>query len=134
MAVFHAREDALMSVIAHIEARCTEFGLPYDSIHRLVLVAEELFLNAIRHGGAGEAEHASVQVELNCTGVEVELLFADAGIAYDPFDRVSDTTLLRVLAERREGGLGVVLVQGLAVRHEYRREQGRNLIRLWLAV
>lgn len=134
MASFHAREDALMCVIAHAENRCLEFGLAHAPIQRVVLVLEELFLNAVKHGRSGDSADPSIQVEVGLAEGQIELLFEDGGIAYDPFQRLPDAEHLRAIAERIPGGLGVVLVDGLVLRHTYQRVGERNRIRLWLAI
>lgn len=134
MAVFDAHEDALMCVIAHAENRCLEFGLAHASIHRVVLVLEELFLNAVKHGRAGEAADPSIHVDLRIAEGEIELWFEDGGVHYDPFQGLSEVSHRLTTAERKAGGLGVVLVDGLTLRRSYQREDARNRIRLWLAV
>lgn len=134
MAGFHAHEDALMCVIAHAENRCLEFGLGHASIHRVVLVLEELFLNAVKHGRAGESSDPSIHVDLSVVEGELELRFEDGGVDYDPFQGLSEVSHRLSMAERRVGGLGVVLVDGLVLRRSYQREGARNRIRLWLEI
>lgn len=132
MANFDAREDALRFVIAHVEARCAALGLAQEVGMRAALILEELFLNAVHHGGAGQCADAQVRVELVLADDELEVRFDDGGIAFDPFSQLADAAHRRPLEEREPGGLGVVLIDGLARRREYQRVGERNCVRIWL--
>lgn len=132
MAEFDAREDALMFVISHVEGRCAQMGLAEEVGLRAGLVLEELFLNAVQHGGAGRCADSRVQVELVLAGDELELSFEDGGIAFDPFSRLEAAGHKRPLHLRPIGGLGIVMIDSLARRREYRRVGERNCVRIWL--
>lgn len=133
MPEFAARKDALMFLISHVERRCADLGLPEETAHRAGLILEELFLNTVTHGQASLEGEIAVQVELQLAEGELEIFFEDAGIAHDPFSHLTEASHHLPLEARQPGGLGVVLIDGLALRRDYQRVGARNRIRVWLA-
>ncbi|MCC2656442.1 MAG: ATP-binding protein [Panacagrimonas sp.] len=132
MADFDARLEALSTVLAFVERRAEALGAAHDTALRATLIVEELFVNCVRHGRAPAT--SSVHVELQAApGDELELAFEDHGIACDPFSHLADATHRRAPEDRPVGGLGVVLIDGFSLRHEYRRRGTRNCVRVWLA-
>ena len=112
-----------------VEWFCQENGLESNIEFDLNLVLEELFVNAVRHGGCeGVKEAARVHLELREDGVRVE--FADRGREFDPA-QAPEPDLEGPLAGRPIGGLGLHLVRNLAKDLEYRRVDGWNHITLW---
>lgn len=130
MADFAARLEELSPVLAYTERCCLELRAPREVGLRAALIVEELFINAVRHGQA--PPDALICVELGRLGDEIELLFEDPGLAFDPFSHLAAATHHRPLHERPVGGLGVVLIDGFSLRHEYRRSGARNRVRIWL--
>ncbi|MGQ0622572.1 MAG: ATP-binding protein [Panacagrimonas sp.] len=128
MAEFDAREDALSFVVAHVEDHCARMGIAGDVGLRACLVIEELFLNAVQHGGAGDAADARVQVDLNLADAELEICFEDGGKAFNPF-----LELCEPLPDQ-QGGWGRWLVVKLTRRRQYQRKGERNCVRMWLTI
>lgn len=131
MAEFAARLDQLSAVLDHVERGSEALGATHDTALRAALIVEELFVNAVKHGRA--PADSQVCVDLACANGELELCFEDAGVALDPFSHLSAATHRRPLGERPVGGLGVVLIDGFSLRHEYARLASRNRARIWLA-
>jgi sigma-B regulation protein RsbU (phosphoserine phosphatase) len=107
---------------AHLEA----VGLPLRLVTRAQVIAEEVVLNALRHGGASRVDLHAVAEEGGCT-----LRFADDGA---PFDPVSGELPLRAshLEEPREGGRGLLLLRRFAAALHYTHEGGENRLTLRL--
>lgn len=132
MAEFTAQLETLTDVLAFVEQRALALGAAQDTALRAALIIEELFVNGVRHGRA--PADSTVRVDLLAARGELELCFEDAGLAFDPFSQLARATHHRPLAQRPVGGLGVVLVDGFSLRHEYARVQSRNRVRVWLAL
>lgn len=120
-------------VLAFIEAYCARNAIAGEDMMRLVLVAEELFTNAVEHGHAGGAQ-ARIRLALARRSDRVQLLLEDCA---PPFDPLAQAKLQAGLVEaefdeRRVGGLGLHLVTQLALDMRYAREEGRN--RLWITL
>jgi len=108
-------------------------GLPPDALFSLNLVLEELFTNALKHGGCvGLA--AAARVSLDARGGEIAVEFADRGAAFDPASAPAPD-FSSSLADRQPGGLGLHFVRQLAREVAYRRsgEWNRVALRLPLA-
>lgn len=120
---FPARADALPRVSAFVERRCRELGAGRRAALRLVLVAEELFLNTVLHGYGGKGRQ-SVTLSVRDTGAGIELLAEDGAPAFDPFRRVARPDV----AGGAVGGLGRLLIAGVSSRHAYERRGRRNRV------
>ena len=111
---------------------CGDAGLDADGEFRLNLVLEELFVNALRHGGcAGMADAASIRLRRD--GADVLVEYTDRGRPFDPAE-ASAPDLTAPLAERKEGGLGLHFVRQMAREFEYDRLDERNRITMRLSI
>lgn len=120
---FPARADALPRVSAFVERRCRELGASRRAALRLILVAEELFINTVVHG-YGRGTGYPVTLTVRDAGREIELVAEDGAPEFDPFQRLPKPDP----ASAAVGGLGRVLVAGLASRHRYERRGRRNRV------
>jgi len=118
----------LAPLAAFVERFAAAEGLPADVVFQLNLVLEELVTNSVSHGRAG-AGGATIRLRLERTGDVVEADLVDDGVAFDP-NTVAPPDLDVPLAERPVGGLGVFLVRHFVDELDYRREGGRNHLRL----
>jgi serine/threonine-protein kinase RsbW len=117
---------------AWLSRSCREAGLGDDLQFRLNLALEELFTNAVRHGGCdGMRDAAAIHLRREAGEVLVEYL--DRGRPFDPAHAPAPD-LESPLAERAAGGLGLHFVRQLAVHFEYHRVDERNRITLRLAI
>ena len=117
---------------AEVAGFCREAGLGDDIEFRLNLALEELFTNAVRHGGCGGvADAATIHLRREAGAALVE--YSDRGGPFDPAD-APPPDLQSPLAERAPGGLGLHFVRQLAADFEYHRVDERNRITLRLAI
>jgi anti-sigma regulatory factor (Ser/Thr protein kinase) len=96
----------------------------------LNLALEELFTNAVRHGGCeGMEEAVEVRLRAALDGVRVE--FRDRGRPFDPA-MVPAPDLRAPLETRRAGGLGIHLVRAIMrdIRYQRAGEWNRITMRL----
>lgn len=130
-ATFLSRLPAFPEVRAWAEG----FGAAVDAdrgvVLRLVLVLEELFTNTVAHGYAGR-EDGPIWITLASRPDGIEVIYEDAGPAFDPFLAAPDTRSRHAAKEGPPGGLGVALVRGLSASTRYARVDGRNCITLAL--
>lgn len=133
MTKFLARADELPFLLAYVERRCSQLGLPQACGLRAVLIFEELFVNVIRHGVRRGVGAGFVEIELSVEGEELELCFEDGGVAFDPLLRTGQSAHELPAGERPVGGLGLTLIEGFARHREYRRSEDRNCIRIRLS-
>jgi anti-sigma regulatory factor (Ser/Thr protein kinase) len=111
---------------------CEQNALREDVDFRLNLALEELFTNAVRHGGCkGMAGASTVRLQLEDGAVAVE--YADRGQPFDPAD-APPPDLTSPLEERRAGGLGLHFVRQMARQFEYHRVGDWNRITMRLGI
>jgi len=112
-----------------VEWFCEENGLESEIEFDLNLALEELFVNAVRHGGCqGVKDAARVRLELLPNGVRVE--FSDRGKEFDPAAAPAPD-LAAPLSDRPVGGLGLHLVRSIMRDLEYRRADDWNHYTMW---
>ena len=100
------------------ERFCREQSLGQEVQFDLNLVLEELFINAVRHGGCEGMEKA-VYVRLDAAADGVRVEFRDRGKPFDP-NTAPPPDLSRI------GGLGIHLVRGLMQDFHYQRSGDWN--------
>lgn len=111
-----------------MEEFCAANALDGEAAFQLNLALEELFVNAVRHGGCdGMADAVHVRLRPDGGGVQVE--FRDRGRAFDPTGAPA-AVLMTPLAEREGGGLGIHLVREIMRDIEYQREGEWNVLRM----
>lgn len=121
-----AHDSARQRVLEHL-GREPGFSTSARSVYAVELVLEEWLTNAFRHGGARQ-----VQLRAGRDGeAGVLLQFADDGT---PFDATRHPLAARPasLDEAEPGGLGLLLIQRYASRWQHSREDGRNVMRVWI--
>jgi serine/threonine-protein kinase RsbW len=121
--------SALPPLLEWVEGRCREDGLADDVTFKMTLMLEEAVTNVINHGFADLPPPHLIRVRLDIALERIVAEVVDNGRPFDPLSR-ADPDLSRPLEERVPGGLGILLMQRMTDRIEYRRSNGDN--RLWL--
>jgi serine/threonine-protein kinase RsbW len=127
--MFPSRSEAWRQARAFIDEFCRAAGVPRESCLRANLVIEELFLNTVKHGQGGGSD-APIWITLAARSGRVDLTYEDHAPPFNPFAPGTRDMLEALAAARREGGLGVLLAQGLTASADYAYLYGRNRIRL----
>jgi serine/threonine-protein kinase RsbW len=131
MGMFPSRLEAWRKARRFIEDFCAGSGVRRESGLKANLVVEELFLNTVKHGHRGGSD-APIWIRLTAEGGQVWLTYEDNAPPFNPFS-AARREMLEALAEtRREGGLGVILAQGVTASADYAYVYGRNRIRITL--
>ena len=108
-----------------LEAILRARGVPLETVHDCVLVAEEVLANIVEHAYAGQSGLAHLEVRV--LAEEIRLRFEDTGPAFNPLEQPAPD-LDAPIAARGVGGLGILLVRHLVDRCEYSREGGTNVL------
>lgn len=132
MGMFPSRLEAWRDARAFVESFCAAARVGRERSLRANLVLEELFLNTVKHGHGGGSD-APVWIALAARDGELQVVYEDFAPPFNPFTPATREMLEALALSRREGGVGVLLAQGLAARVEYAYVFGRNRIRLALA-
>jgi anti-sigma regulatory factor (Ser/Thr protein kinase) len=111
-----------------VEAFLRTHGVAPGVISTANLCLEELVANTIAYGYGDTAPH-EIEVQLAWDGATLVIDIADDGKPFDPtLAPVPDVGA--ALEDRPIGGLGIHLVRTLMDEVAYRREGGRNRVRL----
>jgi serine/threonine-protein kinase RsbW len=132
MGMFPSRREAWRDARSFIDDFCRSAAVPREACLKANLVVEELFLNTVRHGHNGGSD-APVWITLERSDGRIHLTYEDRAAPFNPFALGTRDMLEALAGARREGGLGVLLAQGLTAAAEYAYVYGRNRVRLTLA-
>ncbi len=124
-----AELDHLPAFLEHVRRMAELAGVADAQITRLELAVEEALVNVVSYAYAGRTPAGTVQCRaaVQPEGLLVEI--ADEGPPFDPLAQPDpDTTL--ALEQRQPGGLGILLIKGLASEVAYHREEDRNVLRI----
>lgn len=119
--------DNLASATEFVEECADDSGLPQKKIYALTLTLEEAFVNICSYAypdGEGDAE-----ITCGEDGDVFVLEIADSGSPFDVLSLPDPDTSLGIM-ERKIGGLGVHFIRTLSDKVSYRRENGRNVLRM----
>jgi len=97
-------------------------------VHDVTLAIEEIFSNIVFYGFGDELDHTIIFT----IAIEVDALIftlQDEGIPFNPLN-VQAPLRERRLEVHDKGGMGIVLAKNLMDRMTYRRERGKNIMRM----
>lgn len=124
--------EALCLVRATIERAAELLHFPDDDTRAIVRSVDEALANVLRHAYKGETgrpvEMVCRSVKGNANGTDqpgMEILLEDEGIAADPAQFKG-----RELDDLRPGGLGLHFINQSMDEVEFRRNQGKNQLRM----
>lgn len=123
--------DIEPATLSRVQAMARDFArrseLPAVEGSRLSIILEELVTNVVKHGGQGGATGVVLRLAREDDRLLIE--FEDDGAAFDP-TAYRAPGLDQPLESRPDGRLGIHIVQELAHELAYRRERGRNMLRI----
>lgn len=105
-----------------VESFAARAGLDAAVAGRLTLVLEELFTNTVRHGYRGA--EGGVRLRLGARAGGVRVIYEDTAPPFDTSAAAPDPAA--AVAAGRVGGMGLSLVQHLAVNLRYARRGNAN--------
>ncbi|MCW3052057.1 MAG: serine phosphatase RsbU, regulator of sigma subunit, partial [Chthonomonadales bacterium] len=126
-----SRVSELEPVKQELTAFLEAHRLPEKALEDALLIVEETLVNIIHHGYAGEDSHM-ITIRITWTPESLRMTFEDQGRPFNPLtdvpvaDGTEDETL------RVSGGYGFQLVRALTERIEYRHQESRNHLTLFL--
>jgi anti-sigma regulatory factor (Ser/Thr protein kinase) len=133
--VFPGTARGVMDAARWLEALAAEGSFPRDVAFAIQLCVEELFTNAVRHGGGawvGEAagqggSPAPISMSINVSSSDhaVTVVLEDNGKPFNVADALP-TPASGDLESTRQGGLGIQLVKSFSSEVAYRHVGGLN--------
>ena len=133
MASYQLGVNAQVSEVARLVdwvAACSgKDGLANDLTFAMMLAIEEAVMNVIGYGFTGQPLPHSITISLDIDAATVVAEVTDNGRPFDP-TAMPEPDLSLPLEQRRVGGLGIHLMRSVMDRLDYRRSDGRNVLRL----
>ena len=118
----------LERVLDDVDARLAPLAVSPKRSYAVRLALDELLSNVIRYGYDDQAVHR-IGLKLE-TGVPFSLTIEDDGKPFDPLADAPPPVLAGPVEDRPIGGLGLHILKKMGLRLAYRREAGRNVLRV----
>ncbi|MDR1377733.1 MAG: ATP-binding protein [Synergistaceae bacterium] len=99
-------------------------GLPGKVRNKILLAAEEIFVNIAQY--AYTSDTGKVVVRVASSG-DTTIEFEDSGVPYDPLQK-ADPDITLSAEEREIGGLGIFMAKSLMDSISYRRDKNKNIL------
>ncbi len=115
----------IIDAITHI---ADSVSCPPVVVHDVTLAMEEIFSNIVFYGFGDDLDH-HITLHLAVEGDAMILTLQDEGIPFNPLN-VQIGRRDKPLEERDKGGMGITLAKNLMDQMEYRRERGKNILRM----
>ena len=107
-------------------------GLQSKLIYAVNLILEEILMNIVKYGYDDENSH-QIEVEIGVEEGEVALTVRDDGKEFNPLT-IPGPDQSKSAMDRIEEGLGLQFVRHMRNAMEYRREDDKNILRIWIFV
>ncbi len=119
--------ENLGSLMSFVSEWAQGQGMAPERINEIQLVLEEAFVNICRYAYSGRRGDFEVNCFSESGSSVIEII--DSGI---PFDITAQALpdITADISERRIGGIGCLLIKNLMDKVVYRRENGKNILRL----
>lgn len=101
-------------------------------IYAVNLILEEILMNIVKYGYDDENSH-EIEVQIGVEEGEVALTVMDDGKEFNPLT-IPEPDRSKSAMDRIEEGLGLQFVRHMRNAMEYRRENHKNILRVWIFV
>jgi anti-sigma regulatory factor (Ser/Thr protein kinase) len=123
-----------MKELTHVLQVVNVFLEPRELQSKLVyavnLILEEILMNIIRYGYDDEESH-EIEVQIEVEQEEVALTVIDDGKEFNPLT-IPRPDHSKSAMDRLEEGLGLQFVRHMRNAMEYRREENKNMLKIWI--
>ncbi|HRW58379.1 MAG TPA: ATP-binding protein [Chlamydiales bacterium] len=123
---FSAKVETLHPMLLWLEERLMAFHVSEKNCHKIQLVAEELFMNAIYHAYHERGGEVVIQIENSFKFIN--LTFIDSGKAFNPADYTVVPNQETDITKCSIGGMGILLIQKYSDDIQYERDRNKNRV------
>ena len=125
-----------MRELTHVLQVVNVFLEPRELQSKLVyavnLILEEILMNIIKYGYEDENSH-EIEIQIELEEDEVALTVIDDGKEFNPLT-IPGPDRSKSAMDRIEEGLGLQFVRHMRNAMEYRREEDKNILSIWIFV
>ena len=126
--ILQNRPEEKQRLLSALEEFSQEHHLPAAVVQAVDLALEEHVTNVMAYAYEDAAPH-DIRIRLRVENQSLQIEVEDDGVAYNPLSRPPVDTSVP-LEEKPIGGLGVHLIRSLMDEVDYRREAGKNVLRM----
>ena len=124
--------DELPQLIELVKTFLAPFKLAYRMEYAVQLVMEEIIVNTVTHGYHDQEEHEIV-IEVKLEGNKILFTFCDDGRPFNPLSvPPPEQKNPDEIESINQGGLGMHFVRTIRQSMEYRRADGKNILKVWI--
>ena len=99
-------------------------------VYAVNLILEEILMNIIKYGYDDEESH-EIEVQIEVEREEVAVTVVDDGKEFNPLT-IPGLDRSKSAMDRIEEGLGLQFVRHMRNAMEYRREEDKNILKIWI--
>ncbi|MEM8727280.1 MAG: ATP-binding protein [Chlamydiota bacterium] len=126
---FTAELVSLHPILDWIRKYLEDIGLSTLEIRRIEIALEEGLVNIFSYAYRGNTGSIDISIS-HQEGSHIAIIFKDTGRPFNPLKDGGKADLLTPTDSLKEGGLGILLMQKLMDKVEYRREGNANVLTL----
>lgn len=115
-------------IVAAVNQVADSLACPPVVVHDITLAIEEIFSNIVFYGFGDDLDHL-ITLHLAIDSDKLILTLQDEGIPFNPLN-VHSADREKSLEDREKGGMGIFLAKNLMDAMDYRRERGKNILRM----
>ena len=126
--------EANLKQLTGLQEQVTAFAeaqnWPPDMSFQVELALEEICVNIVNYGFEGDGDDHAIEIVVDSEPDSLTMEIIDNGRAFDPLTETPEPDLDSAVSDRPIGGLGVHLVKSFMDELLYRREDGRNHLKM----
>lgn len=126
---FTAELASLHPILDWIRKDLEDTSLSDVEIRRIEIALEEGLVNIFCYAYQGKVGNIDISISHE-EGSYVEIIFKDKGLPFNPLKHKREVDPLIPIESLEEGGLGILFMQKLMDKVEYRREDDTNVLTL----
>jgi anti-sigma regulatory factor (Ser/Thr protein kinase) len=123
--------DELPQLIRLVKTFLSSLNLASRIEYAVELVLEEIIVNIVKHGYHDQKKHEIV-VEVSIQERKIVFTFLDDGRPFNPLSVSPPDPSIGEIEDIDQGGLGMHFVRTMRQSMEYRRSEGKNILKVWL--
>ncbi len=127
---FQAQPEAYPSLRKWLEDVLMEVSSPLKTMQQILIASDEIFTNIASYAYPSTTGKVDVSIAYDRQTQVITLVFRDHGIPFNPLAENRETDKVTPLAERKIGGLGILIVRRMMDTVEYRFENDCNVLTL----
>lgn len=125
---FKASFESLYEILAFIRDNVLNNGFSEGVCNQIVLAAEEVVVNIIKHGYPDSGGELEVTCESCRDQPGIAIVIIDQGVPFNPIDKVSDPKKITSVDELLKTGYGIYFFAKIMDRVNYQRDADKNIL------